>query len=193
MISVTWSDAQATLGGTAQIRTRSATTGRWSPWRGFELDFQPPELGTERAADDLRGGTEPLWVGPSDGVQARITGAKLPAGLRVDLIDPDSGEKESAPAPAGAATAAGQPDIVPRSGWGADESIVADPPTYTTDTKAVFVHHTAGTNDYTCAESASIIRGIFVYHVRSSGWNEIGYNFLVDKCGTVFEGRAGAR
>ncbi|WP_406172898.1 FG-GAP-like repeat-containing protein [Streptomyces sp. NBC_00996] len=191
MVGVTWSDARTALGGTAQIRTRSATTGRWSPWRDLELDVHAPESGPEHAADGLRGGTQPLWVGPSDGVQARITGAKLPAGLRVDLVDPDSGAKESAPAPAGAATAAGQPDIVPRSGWGADESIVADPPTYTTDTKAVFVHHTAGTNDYTCAESASIIRGIFVYHVQSNGWNDIGYNFLVDKCGTVFEGRAG--
>ncbi|MFE2494442.1 hypothetical protein [Streptomyces scopuliridis] len=37
----------------------------------------------------------------------------------------------------------------PESGPDHDESLVADPPTYTTDTKAVFVHHTAGTNDYT--------------------------------------------
>ncbi|MFE3140059.1 hypothetical protein [Streptomyces scopuliridis] len=50
--------------------------------------------------------------------------------------------------------------ITSRAQWGADESLVADPPTYTTYTTAVFVHHTAGTNDYTCAESASLIRGI---------------------------------
>jgi uncharacterized protein with LGFP repeats len=78
-----------------------------------------------------------------------------------------------------------------RSAWGADESLVKDPPTYTGDTKAMFVHHTAGTNDYTCSESASIVRGVFLYHVQSNGWNDIGYHFLVDKCGTVFEGRAG--
>ncbi len=78
-----------------------------------------------------------------------------------------------------------------RSAWGADESLVKDPPTYTGDTKAMFVHHTAGTNDYSCSESASIVRGVFLYHVQSNGWNDIGYHFLVDKCGTVFEGRAG--
>jgi hypothetical protein len=57
--------------------------------------------------------------------------------------------------------------------------------------KAVFVHHTAGTNDYSCADSASIIRGIHAYHTQTEKWNDIGYNFLVDKCGTIFEGRKG--
>ncbi|MET7516151.1 N-acetylmuramoyl-L-alanine amidase [Streptomyces sp. NPDC005480] len=192
MLGVTWSDPDATLGdGTAEIRTRSAETGRWSAWRTLELDVHAPESGPDRTKAGVRGGTQPLWVGTSDGVQARVTGTKLPAGLRVDLVDPDAGARVSAESTEKTASAAGQPDITSRAGWGADESIVADPPTYTTDTKAVFVHHTAGTNDYTCAESASIIRGILTYHVKSNGWNDIGYNFLVDKCGTVFEGRAG--
>ncbi|GAA3060420.1 hypothetical protein GCM10020000_49330 [Streptomyces olivoverticillatus] len=57
--------------------------------------------------------------------------------------------------------------------------------------KAAFVHHTASGNGYSCAQSASVIRGIYRYHVVSSGWRDIGYNFLIDKCGTVYEGRAG--
>ncbi|WP_432180013.1 FG-GAP-like repeat-containing protein [Streptomyces sp. NBC_00063] len=191
MLGVTWSDPDATLGdGTAEIRTRSAETGHWSAWRALELDVHAPESGPEHTDKGVRGGTQPLWVGASDGVQARVTGAKLPAGLRVDLVDPDAGTRTASGAPEKTASA-GQPDITSRAGWGADESIVADPPTYTTDTKAVFVQHTAGTNDYTCAESASIIRGILTYHVKSNGWNDIGYNFLVDKCGTIFEGRSG--
>jgi uncharacterized protein with LGFP repeats len=53
------------------------------------------------------------------------------------------------------------------------------------------VHHTAGTNSYTASQSAAIVRGIEIYHVKGNGWNDIGYNFLVDKYGQVFEGRYG--
>src|SRR5690606_17772143 len=59
------------------------------------------------------------------------------------------------------------------------------------DVQVMFVHHTAGTNSYSCRDSARIVRGIQGYHVRGNGWNDIGYNFLVDKCGNLFEGRKG--
>ena len=55
----------------------------------------------------------------------------------------------------------------------------------------MIVHHTAGSNTYSCSDSPAIIRGIYAYHVQSKGWQDIGYNFLVDKCGTIFEGRKG--
>jgi uncharacterized protein with LGFP repeats len=57
--------------------------------------------------------------------------------------------------------------------------------------KAAFVHHTASGNNYTCAQAPSVIRSIYRYHVGSMGWRDIGYNFLVDKCGKIYEGRAG--
>ncbi|MFF3288108.1 N-acetylmuramoyl-L-alanine amidase [Streptomyces sp. NPDC003023] len=99
--------------------------------------------------------------------------------------------QEPAPAMSTAPTTPTVPAIVSRAEWGADESLVADPPSYLDKVDAVFVHHTAGTNDYDCAESPAIIRAILTYHVKTNGWNDIGYNFFVDKCGTVFEGRAG--
>ncbi|MFJ8978090.1 FG-GAP-like repeat-containing protein [Streptomyces sp. NPDC102282] len=192
MLGVTWSDPTAALNGSVQVRTRDSETHTWSDWRILELDAHTPESSADHDATGVRGGTQPLWVGASDGVQARITGAELPDGLRVDLVDPDGGTAQVRTANTTAITpAAGAPAVTSRAEWGADESLVADPPTYTTDTKAVFVHHTAGTNDYTCAESPSVVRGILTYHVKSNGWNDIGYNFFVDKCGTLFEGRAG--
>src|SRR5205823_6215643 len=54
-----------------------------------------------------------------------------------------------------------------------------------------FVHHTAGSNSYTASQSASIVRAIEIYHVEADGWNDIGYNFLIDKYGQIFEGRYG--
>ncbi|MFJ9742663.1 peptidoglycan recognition protein [Streptomyces sp. NPDC101166] len=84
-----------------------------------------------------------------------------------------------------------RPSIVTRRGWGADESLRESGFRYTTTVKAAFVHHTASGNNYTCAQAPSVIRGIYRYHVKSLGWRDIGYNFLVDKCGTLYEGRAG--
>src|SRR5207237_206042 len=53
------------------------------------------------------------------------------------------------------------------------------------------VHHTAGSNSYRPSQSAAIVRAIEIYHVKGNGWNDIGYNFLVDKYGQIFEGRYG--
>jgi uncharacterized protein with LGFP repeats len=84
-----------------------------------------------------------------------------------------------------------RPTIVTRRGWGADESMRESGFRYTTTVKAAFVHHTATGNSYKCSQAPSVIRGIYRYHVKSMGWRDIGYNFLVDKCGNIYEGRAG--
>lgn len=84
-----------------------------------------------------------------------------------------------------------RPPIIDRAQWGADETMVADPAEYIDKVQAVYIHHTVGSNNYSCAESAALVRGIMTYHVKTEGWNDLGYNFLVDKCGRIFEGRGG--
>ncbi|MZD05255.1 N-acetylmuramoyl-L-alanine amidase, partial [Streptomyces sp. SID5785] len=84
-----------------------------------------------------------------------------------------------------------RPRIVTRKGWGADEKLRESQFLYTDTVKAAFVHHSASGNNYRCSQAPSVIRSIYRYHVKSSGWRDIGYNFLVDKCGTIYEGRAG--
>ncbi|MEU6895694.1 peptidoglycan recognition protein [Streptomyces sp. NPDC046557] len=84
-----------------------------------------------------------------------------------------------------------RPRIVTRKGWGADESLRESGFVYTNTVKAAFVHHTASGNNYACEDAPSVLRSLYRYHVLSEGWRDIGYNFAVDKCGTVYEGRAG--
>ncbi|WP_223281111.1 FG-GAP-like repeat-containing protein [Streptomyces antnestii] len=223
MVGVSWPGAKQRIAGTVEVRTRAAGDGRWSDWRTLELPDTPADLGRDGAGTGLRGATEPLWVGPSDGVEARVDGKrKLPASLRLDLVDPGvraapsgfgpvaySAESASpSPSPTSvtgprcldglsappATPASGpvpKPAIISRSQWGADESIVQCPTVYSPSVKAVVVHHEAGNNSYSCAQSAAMVRSIQAYHVKTQGWGDIGYNFVVDKCGQIFEGSKG--
>ncbi|MEU1077597.1 MULTISPECIES: N-acetylmuramoyl-L-alanine amidase [unclassified Streptomyces] len=153
-------------------------------------------------------------VRPEASGAGRTTPGRLPRGLHVDLIDPgedpdgvgaadeagqeDGPGRERALAPAAGAPEAAarpyigpRPRIVTRRGWGADESLRERGYVYTGKVKAAFVHHTASGNNYRCSQAPSVLRSIYRYHVLSSGWRDIGYNFAVDKCGNIYEGRAG--
>ena len=89
-------------------------------------------------------------------------------------------------------TANGLPvPVTTRAEWGANASYMSWDPDYESAGHVV-VHHTAGTNNYSAGQSASIVRGIYYYHAVTLDWGDIGYNFLIDKYGTVFEGRSGS-
>jgi hypothetical protein len=80
--------------------------------------------------------------------------------------------------------------MIMRSEWGADSVPPREPPQYSAVHMAL-VHHTVNANNYGPEDSAGIVLGIARYHRDSNGWNDIGYNFLVDRYGQIFEGRAG--
>jgi SpoIID/LytB domain protein len=199
MVGVTWADGPATG---VQVEVRTRTAGTWSEWTPLEVE------------DDDEGGvpgTEPLWVDDADGVAARITSLTgAPKDVRIATIDPgasDAGTEVSGAAYSGpldgaaraatTATADGaptytpQPAVISRSAWGAAAGTPCDTPAAGDSTRGVVVHHTAGSNNYTKAQSASIVRAVQAYHVKSRKWCDIGYNFLVDKYGQIFEGRRG--
>ena len=82
-----------------------------------------------------------------------------------------------------------QPPVRSRGDWGADERLRSGSPSFARIRKLV-VHHTATPNDYaTRAEAESYLRSMYHYHAVTRGWSDIGYNFVVDKFGTIYEGR----
>jgi len=198
-VGVTWAADGGVAPLAASVRIHSA--GRWSAWTdlGGADDVAPDPGSVDVRGHTVRTGTSPLWAGPSDGVQARValTGpGRAPRDLRLDLIDPGTSAADesfgtpSAP-PSSAGAVPGTPTIISRAQWGADESMRKGGPSYSATIKIGFVHHTDTSNDYTPGQSASIVRSIYAYHVLSNGWSDIGYNFLVDRYGQIFEGRYG--
>jgi hypothetical protein len=173
--------------GRLEVRVRRRG-GRWSAWVPLAVHGDhAPDTGTgERASD-------PVWAGGCDELQLRAAG-RLRATLRMHFVAVPPPSRRALRAQAAAKQSSPQPGtpppIIPRSVWGGDSVPPRQPPDYGV-VQMAFVHHTVTANDYTEDQSASIVLGIAKYHRDTNGWNDIGYNFLVDRYGQVFEGRAG--
>ncbi|MEU3713784.1 N-acetylmuramoyl-L-alanine amidase [Streptomyces catenulae] len=86
-----------------------------------------------------------------------------------------------------------RPPIVPRTAWQTGAQAPRDPAAPGAGAvKAVFLHHTGNANDYTRADVPDLIRAVHDAHVTDRHWDDIGYNFLVDRTGTLYEGRTGS-
>jgi len=171
--------------GSVEFRTH-ATDGRWSAWRTAAPEGEDlPDVETmeARSAHGWRLGN-PYWVDASDRIAYRLHG-------RVTRLRAYFVETTEQRVPLRRVSMTGSPPLIARSAWGANEAIRRAPPSYARTLQLGLVHHTAGSNSYTRSQSAAIVRGIEVYHVKGNGWNDIGYNFLIDKYGQVFEGRYG--
>ena len=165
--------------GTLHFRVKDRA-GVWGAWRSLDGE----SAGGEVASSELWRVVDPIWTGPAVAIAYRSNGDVRK--LRIAFIW--SEPQKNAPL---RLHLAGAPAIITRTAWGADETIRRHTPTYAPALELAIIHHTAGSNSYTKAESAAIVRGIYAYHVRSLGWNDLGYSFLVDKYGQVFEGRYG--
>ena len=198
LLGVSWTPDVKAPRVAVEVRTRGAKG--WSQWQQLEVEgVVAAPRGALAPSDDgagTRAGTEPIYTGPSSGVQVRVDliSGELPAGLRVDLVDPGASDADAsvtAQPMAAAGAAVTQPAILTRAQWGADESLRNGFAGYGETIKAGFVHHTTGASDYTSAEVPALIRSIYAYHTQTLGWSDIGYNFLVDRFGRLFEGRWG--
>lgn len=150
------------------------------PGEGAALEEPAPgEPASGKAAPEGPAPGEPAPAPPDENVLPALSRAETEA-------DADLSAAEGAKPYIGP-----RPRIITRKGWGADESLREKTFVYTTSVKAAFVHHSATGNNYTCAQAPSVLRSIYRYHVVSSGWRDFGYNFAVDKCGNIYEGRAG--
>jgi hypothetical protein len=155
---------------TPDVKLRVKRRSGWTRWR---------EVGEHGAS-----GSDPVWVGRARSLEYRLS-RRVP-GLRLHFV--------AVGKPRVRARASQTVDTpfpyVTREQWGASQCPPRAAPEYG-QVKAVAVHHTVSLNDYTPEEAPQIVLAICRYHRNSNGWNDIGYNALVDKYGTIYEGRAG--
>ena len=184
LVGLRWSSG---VGADIDLRARKRG-GRWTRWTHVPAnpDDAPETWTGERSP---RGFSAPVWTGDADYVQYR-TSRRLP-GVRLHFVSVDQKRGPTARSSARSqAQPGGPPAIQPRAAWGAEDCVPRSGPELG-EVQAAFVHHTVSANEYTAAEVPSIILSICRFHRNSNGWNDIGYNFVVDKFGTLWEGRAG--
>jgi hypothetical protein len=154
--------------------------GAWSRWQ--KLAAHGEHNPDRRTGEPIVSSSEPLWVGSGRGVQYRLS--RPVKGLRLHFVNVASELHRAR------AAQVAPPAVVSRREWGASKCRPREAPSYGA-VEAVHVHHTVSLNDYTPEEGPAIVLSVCRYHRNSNGWNDIGYNALVDKYGVLYEGRAG--
>jgi hypothetical protein len=161
---------------------------------------EAPDASSPEARPEGHSAVGPVWTGSgTTSVQVQVTSGRL-RDLRVQIlrtsgpqapkVDTDAARSAE---PAVREGERARPSIAPRSAWGAGPWMSGTPgcgsgPS-TSPLRHAVVHHTAGSNTYSQSEVDDVLRGIYSFHVGSQGWCDIGYNFLVDRFGGIWEGR----
>jgi hypothetical protein len=168
------------------LRTRGASG--WTDW--IPAPFMPDEGpdGDEARLATNRLVSQPLWVGFGDALDV-----EAPVGVAGDLTVHFVRELPRVVAHhddlVTAASPGPRPTIRPRSAWNARSPRQALD--YDSTLALAIVHHTAGGNGYSAAQVPGIIAANQAYHQDSLGWNDLAYNFVIDRFGQIWEGRAG--
>jgi hypothetical protein len=199
LVALRWTSQRVRV--TGALRAQHAD-GSWTAW--MTLETQTGSDGVARGADgaeavagarrsaaaNLRGATEPVWTGPARRLQIRLRGA-APHGLRAAFARVTAAGRRVAAQAARARRDDSLAGIQPRAAWDPDNTCAPRETPSIGAVQAVAVHHTVGSNDYTQAQVPAVILGICAFHRNGNGWNDIGYNILVDRFGGAWEGRAG--
>jgi hypothetical protein len=219
-VGVTWASGVEVAEQDISIAVRTRRAGVWSGWTTVPYHVHEAPDAASAEGRGAAPGTDPVYVGSVGAVQVRALTADgtAPRGMRLTLVDPGAEKAPQPERPAidtgrlrlsaddpvtdpadpttdeaalAAAGATPKPQIYSRAQWGADERMREAGSLHYGEVHAGFVHHTVNANGYTRAQVPAILRGIYAYHTQSRGWSDIGYNFLVDRFGRIWEGRYG--
>ncbi|MFD0304052.1 peptidoglycan recognition family protein [Streptomyces sp. NPDC127119] len=198
-VGVTWTGSPH--GVRLRLIDRSGRPGDWQDVRaGCPCGKDPDILRTRSAAPPHRA---LVPARGSYGYQLDVdAGVKVVEAIAIDAgrlgrkgrtTTPGTPSTPAAPSGSASDVAFPPPGLLLRADWGADEAkrLTVDgkqsSPTRFTPVQAITVHHTATPVDD--PDPAATVRAIYEQHAVSNDWGDIGYNFLIDRQGAVYEGR----
>jgi hypothetical protein len=185
LAGVRWSGPAAVR---IELRSRRAG-GAWGPWALASVLGHEPDRGGRPG--HLAG--EPMWLGRCDALQLRSS--RPVRDLQVAFVaagglDPTASAAALALAGPSLPAGSGQPPIIARSAWAGSGAPPAAGPYYGA-VELAFVHHTDNPNGYGPGDVPAMILAIYDYPRYTNGWFDIGYNFVIDAFGRIWEARAG--
>ncbi|NTW97049.1 MAG: N-acetylmuramoyl-L-alanine amidase [Oscillochloris sp.] len=178
------------------VEVRASVDGAiWTAWGAVAEDdglWQPSDgPGVHWGAILYAGAGARFW-------QVRASFSPAPDGatpalqrIEVNTVDARFGPQRPAPAPA--LDALGKPGVVSRSAWGNPDGQGSQAPPDYAPVSHMVIHHTADSNSLVGGETswANRVRAEWSFHTYSRGWGDVGYNYLIDPNGVIYEGRAG--
>ncbi|MBW3659793.1 MAG: N-acetylmuramoyl-L-alanine amidase, partial [Actinobacteria bacterium] len=174
------------------VEVRWRSTDGWSDWLDFSIsgDHAPdPGSAEERAFDP--GISEPMWTGEVDAIELRSHHA---VAVPVELVTMSGGlgYRADATPPATAEAFGVWPPIVPRTAWDPNgDCQPTSSPDLSPSAERIFVHHTAIFPRYPRSAGDDVVRAVCLGHVKNRGFSDVGYNFLIDRYGVIYQGREG--
>jgi hypothetical protein len=197
MVGVSWAGGQA---ATFSVRGLQQS-GAWTDWMQLDasLGDQPDKGPSSPGPAPVRTTAGPAWVADDVRVFEVRLDSGAPTNVKLHALDvksPTSTSTGFALGPSPAAAETGAPFIASRAMWGADESFRnmypnCTTPDYASSVDFAVIHHTVNSNNYGPGDAPALIRGIYYFHTHDNGWCDIGYNFLIDRFGQIWEGRYG--
>lgn len=178
--------ATFTSAATDDARIRVHIDGEWAPWQsltGIDGDHGP-DPGSAEAANG-QPASDPIWVGDGDGYELDLPPDA--ADVRVHLVR-ETEEQVRIVDGTAEAGAYRMPTVNSRRSWGARNPRRSPQVADTVNT--AIVHHTVNSNAYSPQSVPGMLRSIQAYHMDAQGWDDIGYNFVVDRFGRAWEGRS---
>lgn len=205
LVGFTW------RGRTPSIRFRTHAGAAWTGWTGVHPLADGPDHGTTESRAMPPGASEGTWVGASVGIEVEtdrpVTMVLVDPGIVAGDLAARRGPDGRLARPSRRRTSRrhtpgkhhhhkrkdglARPAMYWRKEWGADETWRSSAPRYCTELQQVHIHHTATSNDYAPGDVPGLIRAFYWYHTHALGWSDIGYNFLIDRWGRIWAGRAG--